>query len=163
MTAEPRPIETPGVSLPLSAPNGTNDARPRGRVDRSHRITAELAAQLVAWRERGGWTRAQVAKAAGITTSYYGALERGTTAPSTIVADALGFALELGLHEAVLLQAQAVPNAGRSHPERLKRGAGRPAPTPAQTVEAMRRDLLAAIRRERPGALDLSAYDRPRM
>jgi transcriptional regulator with XRE-family HTH domain len=156
-----RPSNRPSGTALIDAPIRAVESESR---DRGRRISAELAARLVAWRERGGWSRQDVARAAGISTSYYAALERATRAPSVLVADAIGWALALTAAEVAELQAQAVTDAGRSHPERLKREARRPPAHRAQSVAQWRQDLLAAIARDRatvhdPAARNLTDFD----
>ncbi len=165
----------PAEPASVDAVNGTDKVECRERIDYSRRITPELAAQLRSWRERGGWTRQDVADAAGISASYLGTLEAGKRAPSALVADALGFALELDAAEVAQLQAQAITDAGRMHPGRLDREARRPAARSARNIDQVRRDLLAVIGRERRGvaadiaaavdrrlgAYDLAEYDQP--
>lgn len=76
---------------------------------------------LVAGREAAGLTGREVARRAGINSSYYSHLERGVRCPSFSVAGTLANVLGLDDAAHAVLIAGAVDDAGRDHPRAARK------------------------------------------
>jgi transcriptional regulator with XRE-family HTH domain len=84
-------------------------------------LPADVADMLRAARERLGLRLCDAALLAGINPSYLSAIERKRRCPSVEVARELAIVLGLGPGDTEALMQAAVPDAGRSHPDRRGR------------------------------------------
>jgi transcriptional regulator with XRE-family HTH domain len=92
---------------------------PPWRSRHAHRnLNPEAAAMLADARAARGWTQVQAAAWTGISRRMIGILEAGQRVPSTVLVEALIDGYGLGLAEAAMLRAVALPNVGRDSPLR---------------------------------------------